>query len=101
MCVQSSLGSAAIRFFIHFFVIIGFQLLLHGITHILVYEIPIKRHCLLSIFSFSMFSQKNAKKDFFFINVSKLITSMMWPSQNFLLYNGSIIKIKVNEWINN
>ena len=28
-------------------------------------------------------------------------TSMMWPSQNFLLYNGTIIKIKVNEWINN
>ena len=28
-------------------------------------------------------------------------TSMMWPSQNFLLYNGTIIKTKVNEWINN
>ena len=28
-------------------------------------------------------------------------TSMMWPSQIFLLHNGSIIKIKVNEWINN
>ena len=28
-------------------------------------------------------------------------TSMMWPSQNFLLYNGTIITIKVNEWINN
>ena len=28
-------------------------------------------------------------------------TSMMWPSQNFLLYNGAIIKIKGNEWINN
>ena len=26
---------------------------------------------------------------------------MMWPSQNFLLYNGTVIKIKVNEWINN
>ena len=25
----------------------------------------------------------------------------MWPSQNFLLYNGTIIKIKVNEWVNN
>ena len=25
----------------------------------------------------------------------------MWPSQNFPLYNGTIIKIKVNEWINN
>ena len=25
----------------------------------------------------------------------------MWPSQNFLLYNGTVIKIKVNEWINN
>ena len=24
-------------------------------------------------------------------------TSMMWPSQKFLLYNGTIIKIKVNE----
>ena len=33
-------------------------------------------------------------------------TSMMWPSQNFLLYNGTIIKIncniiKINEWIDN
>ena len=28
-------------------------------------------------------------------------TSMMWSSQNFLLYNGIVIKIKVNEWINN
>ena len=28
-------------------------------------------------------------------------TSMMWPSQNFLLYIRNIIKIKVNEWINN
>ena len=28
-------------------------------------------------------------------------TSMMWISQNFLLYNGIVIKIKVNEWINN
>ena len=28
-------------------------------------------------------------------------TSMMWPSQNFLLYNGTVIKINVNEWINN
>ena len=27
--------------------------------------------------------------------------SMMWPSQNFLLYNGTVIKIQVNEWINN
>ena len=27
-------------------------------------------------------------------------TSMMWPSQNFLLYNEIVIKIKVNEWIN-
>ena len=26
---------------------------------------------------------------------------MMWPSQNFLPYNGTIIKIKVNERINN
>ena len=26
---------------------------------------------------------------------------MMRPSQNFLLYNGAVIKIKVNEWINN
>ena len=25
----------------------------------------------------------------------------MWPSQNFLLYNGTTIKIKVNEWVNN
>ena len=28
-------------------------------------------------------------------------TSMMWPSQNFLLYIGTIIKIKANEGINN
>ena len=28
-------------------------------------------------------------------------TSMMWPSQSFLLYNGTIIKIKANERINN
>ena len=28
-------------------------------------------------------------------------TSMLWTSQNFLLYNGSVIKIQVNEWINN
>ena len=28
-------------------------------------------------------------------------TSMMWPSQNFLLYNGTVIKIQVNESINN
>ena len=24
-------------------------------------------------------------------------TSMMWPSQNFLLYNGTVLKIQVNE----
>ena len=28
-------------------------------------------------------------------------TSMMWPSQNFLLYNRNITKMKVTEWINN
>ena len=28
-------------------------------------------------------------------------TSMMRPSQNFLLYNGTVVKIEVNEWINN
>ena len=50
---------------------------------------------------------------FIFIIISQIIisavpnfyivykTSMMCPSQNFLLYNGTIIKIKVNEWINN
>ena len=26
---------------------------------------------------------------------------MMWPSQNFLLYNRNIIKMKVIAWINN
>ena len=26
---------------------------------------------------------------------------MMWPSQNFLLYNRNIIKMKVTEWKNN
>ena len=26
---------------------------------------------------------------------------MMWPSQNFLLYDGTVIKIQENEWINN
>ena len=30
-----------------------------------------------------------------------LKTSMMSPSQNFLLYDGTILKIKVNELINN
>ena len=35
----------------------------------------------------------------FFMSSKK--TSMMWPSQNFLLHNGTIIKIKVNERINN
>ena len=25
----------------------------------------------------------------------------MWPTQNFLPYNGTIIKIKINEYINN
>ena len=30
-----------------------------------------------------------------------IVTSMMWPSQNFLLYNGAVIKIQVYEWINN
>ena len=28
-------------------------------------------------------------------------TSMMWPSQNFLLYIRNIVKMKVTEWINN
>ena len=28
-------------------------------------------------------------------------TSMMWASQNFLLYKGTVIKIKGNEWRNN
>ena len=31
----------------------------------------------------------------------KSLTSMMWPSQNFLLYIRNIIKMKVTEWINN
>ena len=30
-----------------------------------------------------------------------LSTNMMWPSQNFHLYNGTVIKIKENELINN
>ena len=30
-----------------------------------------------------------------------LKTSMMWPTQNFLLYIRNIIKMKVTEWINN
>ena len=43
---------------------------------------------------------------YYFVSVDCLFqlrikTSMMWPSQNFLPYNGTIIKIKVNEWINN
>ena len=37
--------------------------------------------------------------DFETSNTNK--TSMMWPLQNFLLYNGTVIKIQVNEWINN
>ena len=37
-----------------------------------------------------------------YINVFKTEkTSMMWPSQNFLLYIRNIIKMKVTEWINN
>ena len=28
-------------------------------------------------------------------------TSMMWPSQNFLLYIRNFIKMKATEWINN
>ena len=28
-------------------------------------------------------------------------TSMICPSQNFLLYTGTVIKTQVNEWINN
>ena len=44
-------------------------------------------------------------KIFFFMSeiVYKEIekTSVMWPSQNFLLHNGTIIKMKVTEWINN
>ena len=43
--------------------------------------------------------------DFYVLNLAFQIntnkTSMMWPSQNFLLYNGTVIKIQVNEWINN
>ena len=35
----------------------------------------------------------------FYVKTEK--TSMMWPSQNFLLYNGTVIKMKVTEWINN
>ena len=31
----------------------------------------------------------------------KIKTSMMWPSQNFLLYIRNIIEMKVTEWINN
>ena len=33
--------------------------------------------------------------------ITSIQTSMMWPSQNFLLYNGTFIKIKVNERIKN
>ena len=33
------------------------------------------------------------------ININ--LTSMMWPSQNFLLYIRNIIKMKVTEWFNN
>ena len=47
----------------------------------------------------------NNKFDFLqitiFYDVQNWKTSMMWPSQNFLLYNGTIIEIKENEWINN
>ena len=35
------------------------------------------------------------------VTAVKKKTNMMWPSQNFLLYNGTVIKIQVNEWINN
>ena len=35
------------------------------------------------------------------ISTTTTKTSMMWPSQNFLLYNRNIIKMKVTEWKNN
>ena len=52
---------------------------------------------------------KNAKGTFFsnadspkeFCRILSYETSMMWPSQNFLLYIRNIIKMKVTEWINN
>ena len=34
--------------------------------------------------------------------MNTIVTSMMWPSQNFLLHIRNIIKMmKVTEWINN
>ena len=60
--------------------------------------------------SFMMNEQKNSNK-FGFHNYlcddyqntmqKDIETSMTQPSQNFLQYNGTVIKIKVNEWINN
>ena len=65
------------------------------------------------------FQEKDETKSLNFINYEKvqfessihdeqkgifhchLQTSMMWPSQNFLLYIRNIIKMKVTEWINN
>ena len=44
--------------------------------------------------SWIRFKQKFSKENFH-------ETSMMWPSQNFLLYDINIIKMKVTEWINN
>ena len=35
----------------------------------------------------------------FYLNICTRLTSMMWPSQNFLLHNGTVIKIKGNERI--
>ena len=41
---------------------------------------------------------------YIFNNFSAMVkifkTSMMWPSQNFLLHIRNIIKMKVTEWIN-
>ena len=48
--------------------------------------------------SFSVFSPMYIYRKTFWFQKK---TSMMWPSQNFLLYNGTVIKIQVNEWINN
>ena len=65
--------------------------------------------CKKKIIPFTIFIKKKKKKKtfkvgsmFVWLSVSvSFETSMIWPSQNFLLYNGSITKIKINEQINN
>ena len=54
----------------------------------------------ITIYFFQMLKVCKNFKMIAYLLSKKTKNSMMWPSQNFLLYNGIIIKIKVNEKIN-